>query len=221
MPSSPGSDAIERTLGQLQISVTPDWELETQSRDRIVCRAPDGDELVVSVVPAPDDFPDLDDVDAIRGYGRRLAETADGGLISADVHPAGGGRVLQVLYKMERFPAYAYVAVLMLPAGAALYRIDVKTEERGTTGIRDAIATATLLRRGEISLPIGPAASPGQGTPLVGWLADPYDPGYRGRIVRSRADEDEFDRIVPHHALSILRQRLPGLRRGLRLGDRR
>jgi hypothetical protein len=218
-PASSGE--VDGSLGDLRVSLPSELTLSVQSVDSTIWRTRDGDELTISRGTVPPDFPDSLEVDAVRAYGRRLAATADGGLLSADVHEAGGLRCLQVIYKMHRLPAYAYTGLLMVPAGGLLYTIAVVTMERGTTGVRDSIASVLLLQRGELKIPTGPPPETGGGVPLEGWRVDPYDPDYPGTILRSRADAAEFDELLPDHPLSWLRRLLPALRGNIRIATDR
>jgi hypothetical protein len=191
------------------------WTLTSSSTDSMAWRNPDGDDLTLLRVPAAS--PPLDDIAAVRAYGRTLADKENGGLVSADVVPLSSSRGLQIIYKMERRPAYAYTGLILVPAGPIHFSISLATVERGMTGERDAIVMGRLLEKGEISLP-PPDPSIRGGRPLVGWLVDPYDPAYTGKVLRSRADEERYDALIPTHPLSKLRRWLPELRRSIVLG---
>ena len=45
---------------------------------------------------------------------------------------------------------------------------------------------------------------------FTGWMADPYDPSFVGKLARSLADDEKYDGDFPDHPLSRLR---PMLRR--------
>ena len=50
---------------------------------------------------------------------------------------------------------------------------------------------------------------------IEGLFADPYDPRYRGIILRSVADNEEYDDEFPDHPLSRLRSTLKTVRDSL------
>jgi hypothetical protein len=180
----PSSGTVNCSLGAVSVTLTSEWDLAAQSPDRIEWRTKEDDALTLSHAVVPADFPVLTDLAAVRAYGRQLAALANGGLLSADVHQAGGMDALQVVFKIERLPAYAYTALVMVPAGNVLYTMELATMERDVTGVRDAMASAVLLQRGELKIPDNQPSTPGGGVPVEGWLVDPYDPQYPGRVMR-------------------------------------
>ena len=71
--------------------------------------------------------------------------------------------------------------------------------ERGTSGLREAIVTASLMKAGTLTLEDYERS----------WAHDPYEPGYHGvdRIVlRSMSDDETYDQQFPWHPLSKVRQ---------------
>ena len=76
------------------------------------------------------------------------------------------------------------------------------------TGVREAYVSALLVSQGRLRLPSRPVAS---GTPIEGWFVDPYDNSYDGPVLRSIADSEEFDGLIPDHPLSRLRRTLRDL----------
>jgi hypothetical protein len=210
------SPARDWTLGGLSVSLEPEWVLVSETSDSKTFRTAEGDELSLRKSGRPADFPELTS-DAVRAYGRLLAAANSAGLLSAEVVAVRHATCVCVIHKRLEMPAYAYIGVLRLPTAADLYTIALSTRERGTTGIRDAVATMTLLQRGEVKIPHRAGATRGKGVPLEGWLADPYDPDYTGLITRSRADDEEFDAVLPDHPLSVLRRRIRDLCSTMRL----
>jgi hypothetical protein len=51
---------------------------------------------------------------------------------------------------------------------------------------------------------------------LQGWFMDPYDPKYKGEVIRSITDNEEYDEEFPNHPLSRLRSTLKTVRESLR-----
>ncbi len=210
------SPASDWTLGRLTVSLEPEWVLVSEGADSKTFQTSDGDELSLLRSVRPADFPELSP-DAVRAYGRLLAAADSAGLLSAEVADARPATCVCVIHKRLEIPAYVYKGVLLLPTAAHLYTITLSTRERGTTGIRDSVATMTMLQRGEVKIPQPAAARPREGVPLEGWLADPYEPDYTGLITRSRADDEEFDAVLPAHPLSVLRRRIRDLCSTIRL----
>jgi hypothetical protein len=80
----------------------------------------------------------------------------------------------------------------------------VMAVERGTTGVREAVVAATLLRDGKL-LPHEYEQR---------WVQDPYEPAYRGadrRLLRFMSDDEGYDQQFPQHPLSKVRRILATL----------
>ena len=74
------------------------------------------------------------------------------------------------------------------------------------TGARDAYVSAKLMEEGklEIELYEEPDSSGAAGE-VKGWFQDPYDPEYKGIVLRSVADDEKYDSLFPTHPLSKVR----------------
>jgi len=124
--------------------------------------------------------------------------------------------VSQLVFKKREGNGYSYHAFLCVDVELCTIVVSLMVGERGTTGIREAYVSALLLtEEGRLTLPKNLA--PSGGTPIEGWFVDPYDKSYAGPVLRSIADDEEFDEHMPMHPLSRLRRTLRDLRAGMRL----
>jgi hypothetical protein len=104
-----------------------------------------------------------------------------------------------------------YLGMLTLPFRDFSFVLKIQCEERGMTGIRDAVLLDRLMRSGEVDLDATGA--------LTGWADDPYDPQNRAAMVRNRAERLEYDAMFPDHPLSRARVMLEGFERSLRVSS--
>jgi hypothetical protein len=54
---------------------------------------------------------------------------------------------------------------------------------------------------------------------LEGWFTDPYDPKYKGMVLRSVTDNEKYDEEFPDHPLSRLRSTLKTVRNSLQFSE--
>jgi Tfp pilus assembly protein PilF len=158
------------------------------------------------------------DRSALREWCRRNAARRDGGIVSVDLVDVCGRQGLQIINKFERLPSYDYEGTLVLPLRGAHCRFVVRAREHGTTGMREAIITNHLLSFGELDLR-SLVAGPKNSVPIPGWFKDPYDPAYKGRTLRSLADDPRVDGLFPDHPLTRVRTTLVKLRATMELDD--
>ena len=128
-------------------------------------------------------------------------------IVSVDAVSVAQRPATQLIYKREKLPAYAYTGMLFLQLDGFAYVIVIAAEERGTTGVREAVVTARFFEEGKLTLE----------TYESGWFRDPYDPGYMGRILRSLSDDEAYDSSFPDHPLSKIRRTLVYLQSSIRL----
>lgn len=84
------------------------------------------------------------------------------------------------------------------------------------TGTREALVTLQLAEEGRLEIERFPIPdAKGAGGRIPNWFRDPYDPEYSGRILRTIADDEQYDALTPHHPLSRLRRTLSTVRRTL------
>jgi hypothetical protein len=196
------------TLSVRAIQFDPSgWTYLKNGHDLVEWCNADGDRLRAQVHGEPIDVSwATADLDSLRAFYRRKAARHHGGIVIAEIVQAGGVRLVKVITKWERRPAYAYRGQLIIPFKDAKYTITMDSIEQGVTGKRDALVTFHLAERGELEIesPIRPG-EPGR---VKGWFQDPYDFNFSGPILHSMSDDDRLDRLFPNHPLSKIRASL-------------
>jgi len=91
--------------------------------------------------------------------------------------------------------------------------LEVRCEERGWTGVREATILDRLLKAREV------AVDDVNGE-LRGWADDPYDYWCRTPMVRNRSERAEYDAEFIDHPLTRARRMLGILERTLQLSSR-
>jgi hypothetical protein len=203
--SSP-SPSQERSLNSLKLAVPWGREIERSER-RVVWINACGVPLSINLLNGSLGLPVPTDEPAVRQYYRKIAEGNGGAILSVDAVSIADVLATQLIYKRERLPAYAYTGMLFLQLDAFGYIIAIAAEEKGTTGIREAVVTSQLFEEGKLTLE----------TYESEWFRDPYDPGYKGRILRSLSDSEDYDSSFPDHPLSKIRRSLQYLQSNIRL----
>jgi len=183
---------------------TAGWKAAKSSNGAAEWRDVDGDTLRLchSSVVAPHSF-SSSEIDAVREHYRQEAAAAGGGIVSVELCSIQGLPCVEAIKKFERRPAYVYEGVLALELRDAHCVFNVESIERGTTGVREAIVTAHLAERGDLSLHKVPGAKAGE---PVGWFLDPYLDSYRGPTLHSLSDDERLDALFPKHPLSKVRR---------------
>lgn len=140
----------------------------------------------------------------LRTHARRLAEAGGGGLIEAAMVAPGPASVRRLIYKRAQRPAYVYTGMLIMAGQQATLVWTVVAGEHGTTGVREAIVTAEMMKSGELTLERYKSS----------WAQDPYDPRYHGvdrSVLRFLSDDERHDVRFPDHPLSKVRRVLGSL----------
>jgi hypothetical protein len=191
---------------------TTGWQLREATADAMAWANPEGDALTLKKVAGSADVPATTDLASLRAHCRRLATSNGGSLVYAAFVGRAQAGVAALIYKREELPAYAYTAMVIVPHGAAHYLLTVASVERGTTGVRDALATVQLMQQGKLD-PTKTDAN----RRVQGWFKDPYDPKYDRTTIHSVADAEEFDSLVPLHPLSKVRATLRTIEKSLKV----
>jgi hypothetical protein len=179
----------------------PGWRGIQEGRDMALWQDIDGDYLGLVRTQAGLGLPKLCDEDAVRRHCRKIAESMESGLIEADVIEHAEGTAVRFISKRLKMPAFAFTGVLMVPTLRTSWVWTTSAQERGGTGVREAVITAQLLSGGEITLESYPTS----------WAGDPYDPAYDGvdrRTLRYLSDDERYDARFPDHPLSKVRREL-------------
>jgi hypothetical protein len=150
----------------------------------------------------------------LRGYYRKLAEPK-AGLVEVET-PVVDRNVIAVrtILKAAQVPTgRTYLATLTLPFRDFSYVLEVRCEERGWTGMREAVILDRLLKTGDVTVDNATGE-------LRGWVDDPYDHLCRAPLVRNRSERVEYDAEFGDHALTRARRTLALLERTLELSPR-
>ena len=147
---------------------------------------------------------DVSDDKKVRTWCRELAQSRDGGLIEAYKLDSA----IKLIYKRLQMPAYIYTGMFItrVPGGSLVWT--VVAGERGTTGVREAVVTATLISEGKLRLE----------EYELRWSQDPYEPTYHGvdrSVLRFMSDDESYDEQFPQHPLSKIRHTLAALPRNV------
>jgi hypothetical protein len=189
--------ALPRPLKQTM----PGWTIVEQNQQITVWQDADGDALSFAR-NATFDFPELSDENAVRGRCRALAQNSHSGLVEAAVVQAVDGPAVMFIQKRLDLPAYVYMGMLVMSPNRPPSSVwTIVAHERGTTGVREAWVTATLMQAGKLSAE----------TYEKSWARDPYYPAYAGvdrRVLRFLSDDAAYDSQFPHHPLSKVRREL-------------
>ncbi|HKC93158.1 MAG TPA: hypothetical protein VKB81_03960 [Nitrospira sp.] len=145
-----------------------------------------------------------------------------GGIVSVDPRTAASRPAIEIIYKRTEGMGYRYTGMLIVEFSGYWCQITGVFGERGVTGVREAVLTEKLFSGGQIKLRKHPfyrrvfTRSSGY---VEGWFVDPYDAKYRGIVLRSVADNEEYDQRFPDHPLMRLRSTLKTVRESLQFLD--
>jgi hypothetical protein len=92
-----------------------------------------------------------------------------------------------------------YVGSFIFPFRDFSFVLKVQCEERGITGVREAVIVDEKLASGELQ--IDP-----DGKFMTGWMKDPNDATRASGLARSLADDEEYDQRFADHPLSRARR---------------
>ena len=147
------------------------------------------------------DLPSLSDEDAVRRYCRKHAEGMEAGLVEATTTTSLKGPAIKLIFKKLQKPAFKFTGQLITPLPNAECIWTIVAREQGTTGIREALITSDLMKKGKLTLESYKAS----------WAQDPYDSSYCGvdrSTLRYMSDDEAYDHLFPQHPLSKVRREL-------------
>ena len=143
--------------------------------------------------------------------------------VSGGIAAYKAAEVLRLLQERDvRVQVIMFTGILIVEFRQHRCQFTAVSGEQGTTGIREALVTDTLLGTGQIRVRKYPfylrpfKRSSGY---VEGWFRDPYDVKYRGITLRSVSDDEEYDAQFPDHPLSRLRCTLASVRDSLRFAQ--
>lgn len=197
---------------------TSGWHEHVENREpeRIVWGNA-GDILSLDVVPSP--WKTFRPMEREKWLDDARTMAKPGGIVSVDPCILDLLPAIQIIYKRTHGMGYMYTGILIVEFKGFWCQITAVSEERGTTGIREALLTAKLIESGQIKIrkhPFYVRIFKHESGYVEGWFQDPYDSNYRGIVLRSIADSEAYDAQFPDHPLSRLRSTLKIVRESLR-----
>ncbi len=177
----------------------PGWSEGAPAKGLRVWRDWDGDVLSLATPAEGLGLPHGSEAQ-VRHWCRELAQERGAGLIEAH----GIGPSARLIYKRLQIPAYVYTGMFITAVQEFTLVWTIVAGEHGTTGVREAVVTASLMNAGKLTLD-GYRRS---------WAQDPYEPAYQGvdrSVLRFMSDDESYDEQFPHHPLSKVRRALAAL----------
>jgi len=173
------------------------WTEESAPNEIRAWHDVDGDILTLAhVQEVLPNFEEADEV-KVRRWSRDLAQSRGAGLVEA--HKLEHG--FHLVYKRLVRPAYIYTGMFLVHVRGSWLVWTIVAGERGTTGIREAVVTATLISERKLKFE----------EYELRWAQDPYEPDYHRvdrTVLRSMSDDESYDDQFPMHPLSKVRHTL-------------
>jgi len=174
---------------------------------------PAGDGLSVFYFPLqPDIDTDVHSLEEVRQAIRLRTEAAGAAIIEVETTTVDGCLALrQIIKVLQQSYGMTYIGSFILPFRDFSFVIKVQCQERGMTGIREAVILDEARGDGRVVF------DPSRKEFLIGWMRDPYDPALHGGFHWNLSEATEYDGRFPDHPLSRLRPVLTHLERTLRV----
>jgi hypothetical protein len=127
----------------------------------------DGDGIGLYLFTLPPDLPAVGSAGALRDFYAAALGASGGQVVETSVLAVGGCGAVRLIFKAPQQPSgMTYVGSVTIPFRDFSFVIKVQCEERGTTGMREAVLLDRRLRDGGI-----PDLSGGR-LELPGWQPD-------------------------------------------------
>jgi hypothetical protein len=199
LPPRDPADALEKpSLADVDVRI-PGWEEAPGPKGMRGWRHPSGAALTLTFAVGELSMPSPANITILRVQCRKAAEQAGAGLIEADVVPTARGLCGRLIYKRLRKPAFVFTGMTWIPHKDGWFVWTMVEGEHGTTGVREAVVTAELLKAGALTLESYQAS----------WAHDPYSAEYDGvdrSTLRYMSDDEKYDVRFPDHPLSHVRR---------------
>jgi len=175
------------------------FEFQGEQNSDLCWLTPNGDGLTLFHFDVPPDIEaDLHDIQGLRAFYRQIASGAGLGVLEIETGIVDGCITVRTLFKAAQGrTGRTYLGALTLPFRDFSYVFKIQSEEKGTTGVREAVVTSWQMNR-ELSIDL-------KSRQLIGWLDDPYDLNERGPMTRNISERPEYDARFPGHPLSHAR----------------
>jgi hypothetical protein len=190
-----------------------DLKVDRSSTNPRIWSTTDGDMLFLYRKDSrPEISAALTDIKGVRDYFRRVIEQAGGAILSVDVVLVDSVRTVRVISKTPQQPhGITFEGSYVFAFQNKWYALRIKCEEKGTTGLREAIIGDKAYGSGQVTI------SKGKG--IMGWSKDPYDPQLQDGFRANLADQEKYDSLFPNHPLSRLRQIMRELDKSLHVSE--
>jgi hypothetical protein len=192
-----------------------DWKLEDDRKTRRTWRTPQSDTVALFYFDiAPDWQFSLDDVEAIRDYGRKQCASSGFGLIEAEAVKLCDRPALRTIFKTPQKPTgMTYLASLTIAFRDFSFDIKTQCHESGITGVRDSVIFAEMQQAGVVKLTRDVPPK------IRGWAHDPYDLRIESALMKNLSEDEEHDERFPEHPLSRARAILHRIEETLHFTD--
>ena len=195
-------------------SVTFDTSGLEHERDREGVRVwytSDGDGVGLYFFPTrPDVAADITSPEEVRRFYRESASAGGATPIEVDTLELDGCQAIRSIMKIQQTPSgWTYVGSITLTFRDFSFVVKAQCEERGTTGMREAIVVDQMLRSGRLK----------SDHPQEGWMVIPEDATGKPNLPRSIAEGEEYDHQFQDHPLSRVRRILGQIQGSLRVVD--
>jgi hypothetical protein len=177
-----------------------------------------GDVLSLSVNAGAGDI-DVSDSEEVMRFAREFVASQGGGVVSINIVFLDSHRAIEIIFKTEHGTGYTYRGGFFCPLENTLVTVYAIFSEHGTTGVREAVVTASLAESGELELDFPDDSDGAESGTIKGWFFDPYDPEFDGVTLNSISDDIAYDATFPKHPLSAIRRSLESVRESMVIGD--
>ena len=132
------------------------------------------------------------DIDDVRGLYRSIAQSKSGGIVEVDLKQLAGAQAARTIMKFpQNENGVRYSGGLAFSFENFAFALSIVAQEHGITGMRETMLFDKL------------------GCPSRRkWACDPYLSWYRKGLLRTLADDEEWDQTFEDHPLSRLRTKL-------------
>ena len=147
------------------------------------------------------DLPSSSSIDMLRVFYRNQITEHNGGLLLVDFFKHENITGIETLFKIPLSPSgTVYLASLTIPFRSSSYVIKVQAREMGLTGVRDAVISDRLTKKGDNE----------------NWSADPYNPNFTDGTLMNRSEDPTYDSEFPDHPLSEARRIIAEIKKGMK-----
>lgn len=183
----------------------PGWSEAERKHDFVVWRNQVGDVLSLAAVDDIAEWSEAIEPDAVQKLARAHAESRGAGLVEALIVSPSNPRIVSFIYKKLIGTGFMFTGMLIVISEPFSWIWTVVDQEKGMTGVREAVITDRMIGDGSLTLESYESD----------WARDPYYPDYAGvdrRNLRYMSDDPKYDDQFPNHPLAMIRRRFGDLK---------